>query len=63
LNQVIDLSQQAGHAYGEFQRQDSAAFKRIQLGLKRRQSINGVDESGAILSQDVDEGTAIPGRL
>ena len=39
LNQVLDMNQQAGLAYSQFQRQDSAAFKRIQLGLKRRQSI------------------------
>jgi len=63
LNQVIDLSQQAGLAYSEFQRQDSAAFKRIQLGLKRRQSIAGVDESGAILASDAEEGTPELGRL
>lgn len=38
-NQVLDLNQQAGLAYSQFQRQDSAAFQRIQVGLTARQRI------------------------
>ena len=58
LNQIIDLNQQAGPAYSMFQRRDSASFQRIQLGLKARRGIgDAVDESGAIIQQDADEGT------
>ena len=40
------------------QRRDSASFQRIQLGLKARRGIqDAVDESGAIIQQDADEGT------
>jgi hypothetical protein len=63
LNQVLDMNQQAGLAYSQFQRQDTAAFKRIQMGLTQRQRINDVDESGAILAADAAEGTPELGRL
>lgn len=53
LNQVIDLNQQAGLAYSEFQRQSPDAFKRIAIGLKARQNINDlISEDGAIIPQD-----------
>ena len=55
---IIDLHQQAGLAYSTFQRRDSASFQRIQLGLKARRNIgDAVDESGAIIAADADEGT------
>ena len=45
-------------AYSQFMRRDSASFQRIQLGLKARKGIQeAVDESGAIIQQDADEGT------
>lgn len=58
VNEIIDLNQQAGLAYSTFQRRDSASFQRIQLGLKARRGIHdAVDESGAIIAADADEGT------
>lgn len=46
LNQVIDLNQRAGLQYSQFQNQDSAAFKRIQIGLTQRQRINESNAGG-----------------
>ncbi len=63
LNESIDIAQQGGLAYSQFMRRDSASFQRIQLGLKRRQSINDVDPEGTILSEDMDEGTPEQGQL
>ena len=40
LNRIVDLNQEAGLAYSQFMRRDSASFQRIQLGLKARRGIN-----------------------
>jgi hypothetical protein len=63
LNEIIDIAQQGGLAYSQFMRRDSASFQRIQLGLKRRQSINDVDPEGAIIAEDAEEGTPEQGQL
>jgi hypothetical protein len=45
-------------AYSTFRRRDSASFQRIQLGLKAHRGIQDcIDESGAIIAADADEGT------
>jgi hypothetical protein len=50
LNQVIDLAQQGGIAYSEFERGRYNSVARIALGLKARQNIDEViGEDGAIL--------------
>ena len=55
---MIDLGQQAGLAYSEFQRQGPDATKRIAIGLKARQNINDfIGEDGAIIAADAAEGT------
>jgi hypothetical protein len=50
LNQVIDLAQQGGIAYSEFERGRYNSVARIALGLRQRQNIDEViGEDGAIL--------------
>jgi hypothetical protein len=63
LDEVITIAQQGGVAYSGFMRRDSASFQRIQLGLRQMRRVKGVDESGAILAEDADEGTPEQGTL
>jgi hypothetical protein len=50
LTRVIDLAQEGGLAYSEFQRQAPDAFRRIQIGLQARLRVNEpqIGEDGAI---------------
>ena len=63
LDEVITIAQQGGVAYSGFMRRDSATFQRISLGLRQMGRVKDVDESGAILAEDADEGTPEQGQL